>query len=309
MLELYLLSYFQMKKNNNIPVYQQVLIEQNQTHDTRKHIYKELEKVLGMPVLAYFTSFHYEVMIDDSDATMIEGILQKADLSKGLAIIINSPGGSGISAERILNICKSYSGTGEFVSIVPNKAKSAATMVCMGASKIYMGKTSELGPIDPQIQFKDDRGNITSFALCNLIQSYEELFDNAVKEKGNLEPYIQQLANYDARQIKKYKGAVQLSEDLAIQALKNGMMNHLTKSVIQKKIKVFLTPDKTKDHGRPIFYSEARRCGFNIDLMNSKSDLWKLSYELFVRLNNFTSTKVAKCIENKDHSFTMGLSK
>ncbi|GAH14065.1 unnamed protein product, partial [marine sediment metagenome] len=43
------------------------------------------------------------------------------DLSKGLALIINSPGGSGLAAERIINVCRSYSGTEEFWAIVPNK--------------------------------------------------------------------------------------------------------------------------------------------------------------------------------------------
>ena len=56
-----------------------------------------------------------------------------------LALIINSPGGLGTAAERIINICKTYSKNNEFYSIVPNRAKSAATMICFGSNKIYMG--------------------------------------------------------------------------------------------------------------------------------------------------------------------------
>lgn len=78
------------------------------------------------------------------------------DLSKGLIIMINSPGGDGLAAERIINVCRSYSGTGEYQVIVPGKAKSAATMVCFGASAIYMSPTSELGPVDPQIVIVDN---------------------------------------------------------------------------------------------------------------------------------------------------------
>ena len=60
--------------------------------------------------------------------------------------MINSPGGSGLAAERMINVLRSYSGIGEYWAIVPAKAKSAATMVCLGASKILMGPASELGP-------------------------------------------------------------------------------------------------------------------------------------------------------------------
>lgn len=295
-----------MKTNHEIPVYQHVMTEQNQGHETRKHLYVELEKELGRPVISFYTSFYFPVMIEDTDAEMIEGLLQKIDLSKGLALLINSPGGIGISAERILNICKSYSGTGEFIAIVPGKAKSAATMICMGASKIYMSKTSELGPIDPQIQIQKDNKRI-NIALCNLVKSYKELFDQAVASTGNLQPFLQQLANYDAREIKEFEAAIELSEDVAIRALKSGMMKGKSDKYIKDKIKVFLTPNQTKSHGRSIFHAEAKKCGLKIELMDLKSNLWKLAYELFVRTENFTNTRVAKCIESKDHSFAANI--
>ena len=53
-----------------------------------------------------FTSFNYPVAIDDQDVVLFEDILQKMDLSNGLALLINSPGGDGVAAERIVNICR-----------------------------------------------------------------------------------------------------------------------------------------------------------------------------------------------------------
>jgi len=295
-----------MKSNLNTPVYQHVMTEQNQGHETRRKLYFALENELKMPVVSFFTSFLFPVMIEDTDAAMIEGLLQKINLTKGLALLINSPGGIGISAERILNICRSYSGKEEFVCIVPGKAKSAATMICMGASKILMSKTSELGPIDPQIQIQKDNKRM-NIALYNLVQSYKDLFEEAVKSKGNLQPYLQQLANYDAREIKEFEAAIELSEDVAIRALQSGMMKGSSKEDIKSKIKIFLTPEETKSHGRSIFHEEAKKCGLKIDLMNLRSNLWKHSYELFVRLDNYTTTRAAKCIESKEHSFSANI--
>lgn len=74
-----------MKTKDEIPVYQEVMTEKNQGHETRCKLFIDLEKELGLPVVSFFTSFVYPVMIEDADAIMIEGILQKIDLSKGLA--------------------------------------------------------------------------------------------------------------------------------------------------------------------------------------------------------------------------------
>ena len=290
-------------------IHKQVSNEQRQTHETRKSLFVGLEKELQRPVITFFTSFTQPVMIEDADADMLEGVLRKTDLSKGLALIISSPGGSGLAAERIINICRSYSGTKEYFAVVPGKAKSAATMICLGASKIMMGSSSELGPIDPQVTLtEDNRAKI--FSAFNLVESYNELFSKAVKEKGNLQPYLQQLANYDEREIKEMKSAMALSEDIAVRTLLSGMMVGKSETEIKKKIDIFLTPKRTKTHGRPIYREEASECcGLNIESVDVKSKFWELAYELYYRTNNYVSSSFAKCIESKEHSFAAGIRK
>lgn len=60
------------------------------------------------------------------------------------------PGGDGESAVRMvrsmLHRCH------ELTVVVPDQAKSAATLLALGAHHIAMGPTSDLGPVDPQIQ-------------------------------------------------------------------------------------------------------------------------------------------------------------
>jgi len=284
------------------PVIQQVMTEQNQSHETRKRLFVELEKELKRPVVSFFTSFRFPVTIEDTDADMLEGVLQKMDLSDGLVLFINSPGGSGLAAERIINVCRSYSKTDDYWAIVPSKAKSAATMICFGASKIIMGATSELGPIDPQLVMSDD-DSVQWFSAYNVVESYDDLFSRAVKEKGNLEPYLQQLSNYDEREIKEFRAALDLSEDIAIRTLASGMMKNMSEKDIRKNIEIFLTPKHTKTHGRPIYREEASSCGLEIESKDVKDKFWRLVYELYIRTNNLVSTKAAKCIESENHSF------
>jgi len=284
-------------------VIQEVKEEQYQGPGTRRAFYLQLEKITRQPVVSFFTSFNYPVMIEDSDADMLEGVLQKTDLSKGLVLLLSSPGGDGLAAERIINVCRSYSGTEKYEVIIPGKAKSAATMICLGGSKLIMGKTSELGSVDPQVVYVEEK-EVKRFSMYNIIKSYEALFSKAVTEKGNLQPYLQQLANYDAREIEEFRTAVSLSEDIAIKALKTGVLSKFSKKDIKGKIKNFLTPEEVKTHGRPIYAQDAEKCGLNVEIKDVKEKFWSTAYELYIRLNNHVSTnKVAKCIESKNHSF------
>ena len=291
--------------NNTSPFITQVLQEQHQSHEMRKHLIKNIEEKYDRPVLSFFTSFTYPVMIEDGDANMIEGMLSKMNLAKGLLLIISSPGGDGLASERIINICRNYSGTGEFWAMVPNKAKSAATMICFGASKIIMSPTSELGPIDPQLAVTEN--DVTKrYSICNIIDSYNDLFQRAVNTNGNLEPFLQQLENFDEREIKEFEKQKELSVDIAIRALKEGMLSEFDTDTIKEKIKIFLTPDEKKVHGRSIFINEAEKCGLKIEKLDLNNDNWKLINELFIRTNYFVDVKVAKCVETKDESFQAG---
>lgn len=291
------------KEKEHDPVITRVMAERTQQHATRKDLLVKLEKELNRPVVAYFTSFRYSVSVDDSDADMLEGLLQAMDLTNGLALVISSPGGDGVAAERIIRICKSYSKTGEFWAIVPGKAKSAATMICLGASKIFMGTASELGPVDPQILISDGNSQ-TYMSAFHVVDSYNNLFERAIKEQGRLEPYLQQLAKYDSSVITHLTSIIALSKDISIKALKSGMMNHLSENEIEKKIEIFLKPETTKTHGRPIFRDTAKDVGLIIEDMDEK--LNALIYELYIRAKFFADNEVSKLIESKVDSAYVG---
>lgn len=239
-------------------------------------------------------------MIQDDDADMLEGVLRSLDLSDGLALCISSPGGDGLAAERIVNMCREYSGTDEYWAIVPGKAKSAGTMICFGASKVLMGPTSELGPVDPQLQEGQQ-----VFSVFNIIQSYRQLFEKAVKEDGNLEPYLQQLQHYDEREIAEMQSQLDLSQDIAARVLASGMMKGKKETTILKEIKMFLTPEQTKTHGRPIYRDEAAKCGLNVEAADPEAETWGATYDLYIRTNNLVQRRAAKCIESFTHSYSV----
>lgn len=80
-------------------------------------------------------------------------------------------------------------------------------------------------------------------------------------------------------------------------------MKEKTESNIKKDIKIFLSPTRTKIHGRPIWIDEGLECGLNIEEIDLHSKLWEIIYELYIRTNLFVSTRAAKCIESQKHSY------
>ena len=294
-------------KSKNPNIHGDVLAEANQSHATREHLFEAIENELGRPLVSFFTSFHWPVTVDDGDADIIQSILGNLDLKNGLALLINSPGGDGMAAERIINVCRSYSGTSEFWTIVAGKAKSAATMICMGSSKIWMAAPSELGPVDPQIIRVED-GEKKVFSAHSLVKSYDSLFRGATRTKGNLEPYVQQLAHFDAREIAKYRSYIDLSDDIAIKSLQTGMFSGAQKRDVERKIKVFLDPTAgTLAHGRPIYHDEAKSCGLSVEEIDVKSSLWRSLYELYVRTDRFVSRDAVKAVESRKEAFQVPL--
>ena len=63
--------------------------------------------------------------------------------------MLDTPGGDGELAVRLVRSMQAR--CSELTVIVSNHAKSAGTLLAMGAHSILMGPTSDLGPVDPQL--------------------------------------------------------------------------------------------------------------------------------------------------------------
>lgn len=285
--------------------FSRILDEINDIRPKCKDLIKKLQKEKEFEdkkIITFFTSFKYPVMIENEDAIMIEEALLNTDFSnKGLLLVLNSPGGSGLAAERIINLCKNYSNN-NFDVLIPNKAKSAATMICFGANKIWMSTSSELGPIDPQIKINVQSG-WEIIGITSLIESYDKLFKKACGCKGRIEPFLQQLERFDSRLIEEYKLARDLSSDIAVKSLKKGMLSSLTEKDIKNKIEPFLKPRKTKVHGRPIFIEQAKECSLEVGEIDVKSKLWQQIWDLFLRTNYIVNNEWAKIVESDEEIY------
>lgn len=95
---------------------------------------------------------------------------------KGVALIIHSPGGDSVSAYRLATFLQKRFGF--FYAIVPEMAKSAATLLSLGARKIGLGPNAELGPLDMQVHEPAEREG--RFSALDEVQALERLHDSAM---------------------------------------------------------------------------------------------------------------------------------
>lgn len=70
-----------------------------------------------------------------------------------IALVVDCPGGDAKVGYQIARFIKKR--CGGFTVLVPEYAKSAATLLSLGADKIIMGKNAELGPLDTQVYDSD----------------------------------------------------------------------------------------------------------------------------------------------------------
>lgn len=102
------------------------------------------------------------------------------DLRPGnrVELLIHSGGGHPDIAYRVMKFLR-----GRFQEvnvIVPLYAKSAATLLCLGADRIYLGELADLGPIDIQIADPVEHGR-KSFSPLDEFKSLEFLREQAIE--------------------------------------------------------------------------------------------------------------------------------
>ena len=96
--------------------------------------------------------FYYGPITDSLDKPfrdLVEELKAEPDTKDTLFIMLNTPGGSAETVERLVKITRHHYQTVNF--IVPDAAYSAGTIFCLSGDAIYMDYSSSLGPIDPQV--------------------------------------------------------------------------------------------------------------------------------------------------------------
>jgi len=254
----------------------------------------------GSPlVISYFVDYRYG-MLHPQDAVMLEDVLQARGSDHNLYLIVDGPGGFGLAAEQVVNVCRTY-GSGGFTAIVPKTAKSACSVICMGADRIVMGPAAELGPIDPQVRQPDGK----SFSADSYVERYKKTLRDAENTKGNIEPFLMGLKSFDPVLVEEMEREIALSRKIAEDVLFTGMWKGKKRTrQLSETLAVFTSPSKKGSHGRAILFPELKEIGLEVEQIPPDTDLWGCIWELYNRTQAMFLTGCSNLIETADVSFT-----
>lgn len=121
-------------------------VSETQLFKARSQAISAIEQTLGGErVITYIA----RMSIGFWDVLPIYKLLVEVGRNNNLNLILDSTGGYSDDAYKIADIFHEF--CNDLTVIIPRKAKSAATLLSLCASKILMGPLSELGPCDPMI--------------------------------------------------------------------------------------------------------------------------------------------------------------
>ncbi len=117
----------------------------------RLKIIEAIENERGSKLICYITGDRENVntRIAPDVTTILFRHLEMIKKQPKIDLFLYTRGGDVLTPWRLVHLIREY--TSYFSVIVPFRAYSAGTLLCLGADEVLMGKMGELGPIDPSV--------------------------------------------------------------------------------------------------------------------------------------------------------------
>lgn len=266
----------------------------------RKKYIQKLARKTGRNVVVYYSAWlqksgEIPLGIDDTDMNGFMSVFKGMDRSKGLDLVLHTPGGILSSAEAIIHYFRDLFDT-DIRVIVPQLAMSAGTLIALSAKEIVMGCHSSLGPIDPQF------GGVSAHAV---IEEFETAKKEINENPNCIELWKSIIAKYRPTFIGDCQKAIKWGEELAKKLLSTGMFE--SEADEEKKKVVTKIVDGLADHGVSKAHDRhfsARQCAdFGLKIVRLEDDKDLQDAVLSVHHAAFCLTgkpDVIKLIENHE---------
>ena len=218
--------------------------------------------------------------------TVFEETLRDAVATEDLHVMLNTPGGDGESALRMVR--QAQSRCQKLTVIVPDQAKSAGTLFALGAHHILMGPTSDLGPVDPQIPLPDG-----SWPAAKAIVGAVEYAEKRVLENPNtFEIHAGLLAEITAVQLQQARDAIGRTSALVCEALA-ACPDRAQDDVERMADRVGpLLIHESQSHGATVSAADAAKLDLPVTHADPASDQWCRIWRLWVEYFNLAETRV-----------------
>jgi len=260
---------------------------------TRRKYLDRLAIKTGRNVIAYYSGWlqkprNADAAVNDKDKNALMVNIHKLDRTKGLDLILHTPGGDLAATESMVDYLHSIFGK-NIRAIIPQISMSAGTMIALSCKSILMGKQSNLGPIDPQLNGIPCQGVIAEF----------ERAKNDIRANPASAPLWQVIiSKYHPTLLSSCDHAIKWSEELAESWLERNMCGGDLKRS-KKILKEFSDHNTNKSHSRHISRDKCIEIGLSIESLEEDQELQDCVLSVHhAFMLTFSKTQAIKIVEN-----------
>lgn len=271
------------KANGTVDEIRRSYLEKLYTH-TERNIIAYYSGFLSKPGIA-----QSQIMDEDKNGFMMS--VHKLDRSKGLDLILHTPGGELAATESMVNYLHKMFGN-DIRAIIPQIAMSGGTMIACSCKKILMGAHSNIGPIDPHLSGIPAIGVIEEFA-----RAYEEMKKDAAK----IEVWRPILSKYMPTFLGQCENVIEWSKEFVTEQLTKVMFEAEPKGKEKaEKIVGKLTDfSGNRTHDRHIHLDECKKMGLKVQEIESAPELQDLVLTVHhCYMHSLMNSTAYKIIEN-----------
>jgi hypothetical protein len=219
-----------------------------------------------------------KAQVDRIDTLGFVDMLHNVEPGDPIDLLLHTPGGDVDAAEKLIGLVRSAVGEeGLLRIIVPDYAKSAGTLMALGANSIVMSDSSELGPIDPQILSRDGAGRDIVYSVLTYLNAYEAARMALHARPDDLAARIT-FEKFDPTIVRKFQSVKTRARSFAENLLKRRGKN------FSKITSELMDIDKFPSHGQMIGWETAKEMGLTIEYMRPTDPVWRKYWALYCHL-------------------------
>jgi len=262
----------------------------------RRKYLKRLNEITKRNVIIYYSGWLQKpglsgTEVNDADKNGFMNAIHGLDRTKGLDLILHTPGGESAATESLVDYLHSMFGR-DIRAIVPQLALSAGTMICCACREIIMGKHSSLGPVDPQFR---------GFPAHGIKEEFQRAYDECRTDQIKIAVWQPIIAKYSPTLIGECEKAITWSEQMVKQWLSDFMFQRKKNknTRIERVWKELGDHALTLSHARHLSAKKCKDIGLEVDFLESDPDLQDAVLSVHhACIHTLSGTNAFKIIEN-----------
>ena len=239
----------------------------------RQEAISSIEKITNRQLLVYEANlWSNRSGLGEEDIQPFGDLLVRLSSKQNFDLLLQSPGGDIDAAEKIVYMCREIGG--EFRVIIPEYAKSAATLIALASDQVIMGLASEIGPIDAQLTGPGPGGATFQTSAQAFIDEFDRI-KKEVDDTGKLSPaYFPLLEGINLGFIRMCRNLMDRSQKFAEKWLKKYMLKDNSEAA-EGLAADLCNVKKWLSHGVVIDADQATLLGVKVKKLSQDDDLWK----------------------------------